>query len=143
MCRNNIFQLHAGDVFSPSLNHVAAAIDKIEKTVFVAIAGITGMQPAVRLERFGGGIRPAVVLFENRFTRHALNTDFPNFTGGQRTVLLIANFCFVTKAGTSNRGPASLITGAIADDADNGFRHAVRGQQTHTEAFNKCIFFLH
>ncbi|GCS27702.1 hypothetical protein HmCmsJML006_04404 [Escherichia coli] len=56
--------------------------------------------------------------------------------------MIVADLRFVAKPRPTNRRPASFIARAIADNANNGFRHPIRRQQANAEAFTKRIFFL-
>lgn len=56
--------------------------------------------------------------------------------------MIVADLRFVAKARPTNRRPAPFIAVAIADNANNGFRHPIRRQQANAEAFTKRVFFL-
>ncbi|MNI90871.1 hypothetical protein D3C73_1484520 [compost metagenome] len=57
--------------------------------------------------------------------------------------MIVADFGFIAKAHAANGRPAPLVTGAVTNNTDDGFRHAVGGQQPNAKARDKIIFFLH
>lgn len=76
------------------------------------------------------------------FHWYAFNTDFTELTSREGTIVIVADLRFVAKARPTNRRPAPFIAVAIADNANNGFRHPIRRQQANAEAFTKRVFFL-
>src|ERR1043166_2771183 len=93
------------NVFAAANDHVALAIDNKEEAIFVAIANVAGMKPAIA-KRDGSCFGIAVIAFQNVFTAQ---DDLAEFSSLHLVVVIVHYPHFVSNRFAAGAGPASFI----------------------------------
>ena len=77
--RNHPFDFGGCNVFAADLQHVFRPVGKVEPAVFAERDPIAGDEPALRVERVGGGLRVVEVFGKERQAAHAPDQEVAGF----------------------------------------------------------------